>query len=87
MTEKRQCFFVDPESYVEGKGYIPSLITEGEPGHAPLTGDPAKHQTPWYWGQTYEEAVNICKAQNEQMGLTPDDVMDIIGSSMRAQRA
>jgi hypothetical protein len=83
MSETRICYYIPPDSYVEDKGFIPALVTENEPGYAPLTGR-GEFAEPWYWGHTYEQAQGIAAEQNERLGLTPGDVNDIIISSMRA---
>lgn len=83
MSEPRKCFYIPADAYVDGKGYVPSVVTEGEPGHAPLVGS-GSHAEPWYWGHTYEEANTIAAKENERLGLTPDDVLNIVLSSMTA---
>jgi hypothetical protein len=83
-AKPRTCFYIPPDAYVEGKGFVPSLVTEGEPGHAPLAGSDELAQ-PWYWGNTYEDAKAIALEENGKLGLTRDDVTEIILSSMRAQ--
>ncbi len=43
----RQCFYIPPSSFVEGCGFVPSLVTENEPGHSPMIGkDDDTH--PWF---------------------------------------
>lgn len=81
----RQCFWIDPLQKVEPGGkWIPSLVIEGKAGHSPMRGDPAKLQTPWYWGYTYEQALGACRAANEDLELSEDEVLEIVLSSMRA---
>lgn len=80
-TTPRTCFYIPPDAFVEGKGFIPSIVTENEPGHAPLVGSGDLAQ-PWYWGLTYEEANAFAAGENERRGLTADDVTEIIASSM-----
>jgi hypothetical protein len=82
-TEPRKCFFIPSDAYVEGKGFIPSIVTENEPGHAPLVGN-GDFAQPYYWGDTYDEAKAIAEAENTKLGLTPSDVSSIVISSMRA---
>ncbi len=77
----RHCFIIQEGQCDEG-GYIPSLVTEHEAGHSPLRGDPAKFQTPWYWGKTYEQAKKVCAAENARLGLSGSDVIDIVASSI-----
>jgi hypothetical protein len=82
-TEPRTCFYISPDSYVDGKGFVPSVVTENEPGHAPLTGN-GDFAQPYYWGDTYDKAKATAEAENTKLGLTPDDVTTIVLSSMRA---
>lgn len=81
MTSPRRCFFIPTDAYVEGKGFVPSLVTENEPGHSPLTGN-GDFAAPWYWGSTYEKAKALADTENTKLGLTADDVTEIIASSM-----
>lgn len=76
------CFFVDETMYVDGKGYRPSVVIEGHPGHFPNGGGDVE---PWYWGQNLEVARQICRDRNANMGLSPEDVERIIASSMQAK--
>lgn len=86
MAKPRRCFYI-PNGQFDEHGYIPSLVTEGEPGHTPLRGDPAKFQAPWYWGKTYESATANCAAENlETFGLTEAEAAEIVASSMGASR-
>jgi hypothetical protein len=85
--EPRKCFYIPADAFVPGKGWIPSLVTENEPGHAPLAGDGSYFAEPWYWGMTFQEARTIAAAENAKLGLTEQDVNDIIISSMRASNA
>jgi hypothetical protein len=86
-TDARQCFWLD-ETCVDpnGKGFIPSLVTEGEPGHSPLKGDPEKFQSPWVWGPTIQDAKRQVREANEALGITPEQATDIVLSSMAASR-
>lgn len=85
MSEKRWCFFIPVDAYDEGRGYVPSVVYEGEPGHSPLRGN-GPHAAPWYWGMTYEEAKEVARKANADRGLTDGDVAEIVGSSMAASR-
>lgn len=84
MTTARQCFFIPVDAHVPGKGYVPSIVTEGEPGHAPLVGN-GEHAEPWYWGQTYHEASQIAAVENHKLGLSHEDVAAIVLSSMNVR--
>lgn len=86
MSKPRKCFYVPAAQDTETHGgYVPSLVTENEPGHAPLTGDPNKMQAPWVWGKTLVEARAIATEQNARLGLTEHDVAVIVASSMRGR--
>lgn len=80
----RYCYFIPVDQFDEN-GYIPSMVTEGEAGHAPLSGN-GDHSRAWYWGKTYEEAKEVARKENERLGLTEDDVMRIVASSIGAGR-
>jgi hypothetical protein len=79
-TTMRKCFYIPADAFVEGRGFVPSLVVEGEAGHSPLTGGPGG--TPWYWGMTYEFACQIANEQNARLGVTPEEALDIIASSV-----
>ena len=83
MSANRQCFWIMADQFEEGKGYIPSLVTENEAGHQPFRG--GIDGTPYYWGKTYQEAKAACAHANEtHFGLSPEEALDIVLSSMRA---
>ena len=78
---QRFCYTII-EGQVDERGrYIPSTVFEGEKGHHPMTGADAATQ-PWTWGDTLAEAEKVCASKNESMGLSADDVNQIIGTSM-----
>jgi len=80
---KRRCYYILADQY-DKQGYIPSLVTEHEPGHAPMTGQ-GDGAAPWHWGKTLEEAEAVCNDVNlKQFNLTPLEAMEIVASSMRA---
>jgi hypothetical protein len=80
-TIVRQCFYTPEDQFVEGKGFVPSLVTEGEAGHKPLVGSGYLSE-PWYWGMTYEQAKETCRTENARLGLSEADVSDIVASSI-----
>ena len=82
----RRCFMILAEPYDEG-GYVPALVTEGEPGYGLMAGNRAKFQSPWYWGRDREQAVEIAEQENARMGISGDDAAEIIASSLAAQHA
>jgi hypothetical protein len=80
--ESRWCYYI-PEDQYDEHGYIPSIVTEGQPGHAPLAGNGTASR-PWYWGKTLEEAIARCTAENAALGISPRDALDMLFSSMQA---
>lgn len=80
--EKRWCFYI-PRGQCNDNGYIPSVVTEAEAGHAPLIGS-GELSEPWYWGSTYEEAVALARKYNLERGLSDEDVDEIVVSSVAA---
>lgn len=87
MSEQRICYYIPIDGYVEGRGFRVSIVKEGESGHYPTgewPNDGAKVM-PYFWGHDYEKACDIARRQNKALGLTEEDVMAIVGSSMGAQ--
>jgi len=84
MTLPRMCYFIPQDSYVEGEGYRVSMVTEGVAGHTPTGTWPCSPSDvrPYFWGHDYADALRRAELQNTRMGLTSDDVSDIIASSM-----
>jgi hypothetical protein len=81
---KRFCFYI-PVGQFDEHGYIPSVVTEDEPRHQPLKGN-GTHSAPWHWGRTYDGARRICEEENARIGVTPQDAIEIVASSMRARK-
>lgn len=84
-NKPRQCLWVDPVQDPSAHGgYVPSLVVEGEPGHAPLLGS-GSFARPWIWGQTLEEANRVCAQVNESTyGFSEVDAARIVLSSVFA---
>jgi hypothetical protein len=80
---KRICVYVAPDMHAE-QGYVPAIVTEGEPGYTPLTGNGPFAQ-PWYWGHDLTQAQQLAAQANARLGLSPEQVRSIIASSMAAQ--
>lgn len=78
----RKCFYIPVEQFDEN-GYIPSLVTEDEPGHSPMKGN-GEGSSPWYWGKTYKEAQEMAEEANRELDISPEDAAEIVASSMRA---
>ncbi len=84
MTEARKCFAIIEGQFHPDHGYVPSLVTEDEPGHVPMMGN-GDESEPWYWGATVEQARAVCAEANlKDFGLTPADTKAIIDSSVAA---
>ena len=79
MTEPRTCYWV-PVGQRDRHGYMPSVVTEGKPGHVPCTGR-QDGGPPSYWGQTYEEAAARCAKENKAIGVSAEAAREIIRSS------
>ena len=87
ITKARQCFAILDSLYVKDKGFVPTLVTENEPGHQPMIGRD-QFSEPWYWGQDRETAQRICDEANARdFHLTPAEAKEIIDSSITAQIA
>lgn len=80
---KKFCYYI-PQGQSDVNGFIPSLVNEDEPGHAPMIGR-GEGSAPWYWGKTYEEAVKTCEEYNKKIGISPIEAQRIIDSSIRAK--
>ncbi len=79
----RLCYYSPETDYVEGRGYRVAIVKENEPGYYPTGG---AGQAPWYWGHDLKTAQDTAKKlNNDRLGLSDRDVMDIIISSMGAQ--
>lgn len=80
----RICFYIVEGQFHPEFGYIPSLVTEGEPGHSPMAGRGELSQ-PWYWGTDLETARRVCAMVNmEDFHLTEDEATEIVASSIGA---
>jgi len=64
--------------------YIPCLVKENIGGYFPMRGRD-ELSLPWYWGKSHAECQKHCDDENKLMGLSEEDVRDIISSSIRAQ--
>ncbi|GAA0547178.1 hypothetical protein GCM10010172_31190 [Paractinoplanes ferrugineus] len=84
-TGKRRAFYVDATMQTEN-GFIPSVVTEDEPGHTPMRGS-GPLASPLFWGDDLATARQIAEQANTDLGLTDSDVRDIVTSSFRASEA
>ena len=82
----RQCYYI-PAGQRDEHGFIPSLVTEHKAGHAPLIGR-GEGASPWYWGDTIEEAEDVCERMNaEHFGIDAETAWAIVESSMFPNKA
>lgn len=65
------------------EGIIPAKVERDVAGYRLFAGN-GPHARPWYWGKTQEEFDRVCDAENERLGLTRSEALDIVISSMRA---
>jgi len=85
MSE-RHCFFIPADAYVEGHGFRVSIVKENVPGHYPTGSWPYEgrpdQRMPYFWGKTYEDACATADAMNAKLGLTKEEALKIVLSSM-----
>lgn len=95
-TEPRFCYHVPVDSFIPGYGYRVSIVVENQPGHRPTGHWPydVRHPMPYFWGSngergraqkwTLEAAEKQARIVNKRnLGLSENDVIEIITSSMR----
>lgn len=82
-TNPRWCFAVFEWQRNE-HGFVPSIVTEDEPGHAPLVGRGELAQ-PYYWGDTIDVARKTCDRANAKIGISPEVAEHIVASSIATQ--
>lgn len=84
------CYVIPVDGLVAGYGFRVSIAVEGEKGHYP-TGDwPCDYskgqRMPWFWGQDYAMACELADDANRRLGLKPEDVIRIVGSTLGGKR-
>jgi hypothetical protein len=82
MAEKPWCYYI-PEGQSDEHGYIPSIVIKDHAGHYPMSGN-GEWTLPWYWGATRDEAMQVAIYQNKKLGITEEQMEEIVGSSMWA---
>jgi hypothetical protein len=84
LDERRFCYVIPESGYIAGKGFRVSIAIERESGHFPTGSTPEGGDIePWYWGNTFEEAREICDRQNkDHLGLDAIDAFKIVMSTM-----
>ena len=90
FAKRRHVYFIPLDGHIEGRGWRPSIVFEGEPDHYPsgdwpYTGEPGQ-KAPWFWGPTYEDAVRQADEMNDKMGISKLLAVEIISSSMAVSK-
>jgi hypothetical protein len=81
----RQAFYVD-DTMRDEQGLIPTLVTEGAPGHRPRINKDDPRGT-WHWGTDLETAEEVMDLVNAELfGIDRAAANQIIASSMGAAR-
>ena len=75
------CFYIDPEEFDEGYGFVPCVALEGRLGRYGVQRGNDPFVSPWYWGKTLDKAQQITRQANEEKGLSPEDVRQIMESA------
>jgi hypothetical protein len=82
----RQVLHVDETMYVEGHGFRPVFVIEGEEGYHengtwPYEGKVGQVM-PWFFGPTIEDARRQCAQMNERLGISEREAVMIVASAM-----
>ncbi len=72
MTQKLAYFVQDTAKDEEGN-YIPCVAIEGQKGY---------NLTDWEWGKDFKLAEKCAKQLNEEMGISDNEAMEIVLSTM-----
>ena len=88
-SAKRIMYYIPDDAYIPDRGYRVSLVLEGEAGHRPTGTWPyrgrAGETLPYFWGHDIAEARAAARRINASMGLTEDDEVAVLASSMVAK--
>lgn len=84
LAPPRRCLWILETEYDRDGGYVPVMITEGEPGYSPMRGI-GPLAAPWYWGHDLAVAKRIADEANAELGLSHEQALKIVLSSMAAQ--
>ena len=85
LANRRWCYFIPLDGFIEGRGWRVSVVIEGETGHYP-TGDldheMRDHREPWFWGMTYHDAEQTAAETNAiRLALSEADIVEILRSA------
>lgn len=73
IMEQRVAYFVKESITNENGEYIPCIAKENEQGY---------YKTDWTWGTNFEIAEECANDKNEMLGLSRNDINDIIASTL-----
>ena len=81
---------VDETMYVEGEGFRPVFVVDGEDGFRangnwPYEGKPGQTR-PWFFGHTIEGARRLVREHNERLGVSEREAFMIVARSMAKAR-
>lgn len=80
MTD-RLAYYIDPDEFDEGYGYVPCVALEGQLGrHGTMRGNGA-FASPWYAGKTLEAALKWCVDTNADRDISQEDAEEIMKSA------
>lgn len=77
IPEKRMAYFIQLTVKNEKGEYSPCIAIENEPGY---------NLTDWTWGSNLDKAEAIADEKNEALGITKDEAMKIVLSTMRPRK-
>ena len=83
----KHVLYVDETMFVEGHGFRPVIVTDGERGYHKNGDWPYEGKrgqvNPWFFGPTIEDARKQCARFNELMGVDAEEAARIVAWSMR----
>lgn len=86
----RMILHVDETMYVEGHGFRPVFVVEGEDGYRdngtwPYEGKNGQTM-PWFFGHTIEMARKLVREHNERLGVSEEEAFKIVARNMARGR-
>jgi hypothetical protein len=81
-TEARWCFIIT-DAKGPGGGFVPSRVNENDARRYLMAGN-GRYAAPWEWGDTREEAEQVCADANRRLGHGAEVVKDIVASHRSA---
>ena len=75
------CVIILANSRAEDGQFIPVVVTEGQTGYRPLSGQ-GEGSAPWKWGTDVQKAMDYADDYNTKLGVTPGEADVIVHKSM-----